>query len=196
MNTIHDSDSDDDKLFAELEADDDHFVAAHREVRLGELKREAEKLKNLRENAFGTYDTISKEKEVLDITTTTPKVVAHFAHKNFRRCQLMDEHVNTLSRKHPFTRFIRVDVENVPFLVERLKIKVLPCLIPFIDGSSVDRLVGFEGVGDSENVPTSAIEEWLIQTKVISSPDDVAAQRKTIFGFPDKYQVDSDEDDD
>ena len=36
------------------------------------------------------------------------------------------------------TRFLKVFVENVPWLVERLGIKVLPCVICFIDGVSKD----------------------------------------------------------
>ena len=39
------------------------------------------------------------------------------------------------------TRFIRVFVENVPWLVEKLAIKVLPCVICFVGGVSKDRCV-------------------------------------------------------
>lgn len=34
-----------------------------------------------------------------------------------------------------------MDVEKTPFLVERLKIQMLPCVISFINGVSVDRYV-------------------------------------------------------
>ena len=37
------------------------------------------------------------------------------------------------------TRFIRVFVESVPWLVEKLAIKVLPCVICFVGGVSKDR---------------------------------------------------------
>jgi hypothetical protein len=79
-------------------------------------------------------------------------VFAHFFHKDFRRCQIIDEHLEvhsyphqsansgqTLSKKHYQTRFIKVDVENVPFLVVSLKVQVLPCILAFIDGIGVDR---------------------------------------------------------
>lgn len=36
---------------------------------------------------------------------------------------------------------MRVFVENVPWLVEKLAIKVLPCVICFMDGVTKDRFV-------------------------------------------------------
>ena len=47
--------------------------------------------------------------------------------------------VQTLAPKYLNTRFLRVFVENVPFLVEKLGIKVLPCVICFIEGVMKDR---------------------------------------------------------
>ena len=47
---------------------------------------------------------------------------------------------------------------------------MLPCVIPFVDGVSVDRLVGFEGVGDRDDVSTGAIEKWLEKTSKFILP--------------------------
>jgi hypothetical protein len=44
-----------------------------------------------------------------------------------------------LAPKYFSTLFIRVFVENVPWLVERLGIKVLPCLMTFMNGVSKDK---------------------------------------------------------
>lgn len=88
----------------------------------------------------------------------------HFYHPDFRRCQLMDKHLTvhlsssfnlplfsepvlirllyqTLAAKHLRTKFIKVDVANVPFLVVKLDVKVLPCVISFIDGVAKDKSV-------------------------------------------------------
>lgn len=51
----------------------------------------------------------------------------------------MDNHLRKLAPKYFGTLFIRVFVENVPWLVERLGIKVLPCVTTFIGGTSKDR---------------------------------------------------------
>ena len=44
-----------------------------------------------------------------------------------------------LAPKYFNTRFLRVFVENIPWLVEKLSIKVLPCVICFVDGVTKDR---------------------------------------------------------
>ena len=45
----------------------------------------------------------------------------------------------TLAAKHFSTLFIKADVANVPFLVEKLEIRVLPCVICFVDGTTKER---------------------------------------------------------
>jgi hypothetical protein len=54
-------------------------------------------------------------------------------------CALLTSWTQKLAPKYFSTRFCRVFVENVPWLVERLGIKVLPCVICFVDGVSKDR---------------------------------------------------------
>ncbi|KAJ3300815.1 hypothetical protein HK104_000008 [Borealophlyctis nickersoniae] len=174
---------DEDALFEELERDDDLLAANLRERRIEELRREMLKAKEERETTHGTYDTLRNEKDVLQATTSIPKCVVHFAHKDFRRCVIMDRHLAELARKHPRTRFCKVSVEDAPFLVDRLKVKVLPCVISFIDGITVDRLIGFEEVGDKDDFPTSALEKRLAVSKVISVGPTHEDQRRPIFGF-------------
>jgi hypothetical protein len=49
--------------------------------------------------------------------------------------------VQKLAPKYFYTRFIRVFVENVPFLVTKLGVKILPAVFVFIEGVSKDRSV-------------------------------------------------------
>ncbi|KAJ3252395.1 hypothetical protein HDU77_005176 [Chytriomyces hyalinus] len=188
---------DEDALFEELEKDDDHLLADMRERRMAELRAEMMQAQEEASSSFGSYENILSEKEVLLITTSTDKCVVHFYHKEFRRCQIMDRHLGTLARKHGKTRFLKIDVEVCPFLVEKLQIKVLPCVIPFINGVSVDRLVGFEELGESDAFQTAILEKRLAETKVLSMGEfETAAVRKTIFGFAEKKNDDDDEDSD
>ena len=80
--------------------------------------------------------------------------------------------LQTLAKKHYQTKFIRVDVENVPFLVIQLKIQVLPCIISFINGIGVDRVVGFEDLGNTDGFSTAKLEYRLIQTGSFAFWDD------------------------
>jgi hypothetical protein len=65
---------------------------------------------------------VKDEKDFLLITTSTPKVICHFYHPDFRRCSLMTKHLETLAEKHFTTKFIKLQAEKAPFLVERLKV--------------------------------------------------------------------------
>jgi len=66
--------------------------------------------------------------------------------------------LQSLAIKYFSTRFFRVFVENVPWLVEKLAIKVLPCVICFVDGVSKDKLIGFEQLGNSDKFNTAVLE--------------------------------------
>ncbi|KAJ3156851.1 hypothetical protein HK101_001459 [Irineochytrium annulatum] len=158
---------DDDALFAMLERDDDDMLANIREKRMKEIKSEMIKHQEMAGSSHGTYEEIHTEKEVLTVTTKTDKVIVHFFHKEFRRCQIMDKHLGTLARKHFRTRFVKADVEKCNFLVEKLKVIVLPCVIAFIKGVSVDRVVGFDELGGTDDFATVVLERRLAKCRVI-----------------------------
>ncbi|KAF9226577.1 thioredoxin-like protein [Gyrodon lividus] len=163
---------DNDAIFAQLEAEienDDNV--AFREHGLTQLRLQAIKLKEMQQNAHGTYTEITNEKEVVRISANEPRCIIHFYHNNFRRCEIMDKHLAKLAPKYFATRFIRVFVENVPWLVERLTIKVLPCVICFVDGVSKDRLIGFEELGNSDAFETAVLELRFSQTGVLQKTD-------------------------
>ncbi|KMU73888.1 GTPase inhibitor [Coccidioides immitis RMSCC 3703] len=79
--------------------------------------------------------TLPTDQAVLDFTTQLSHCILHFSHPDFARCATMDKHLTCLSTAHSSSsgaRFARVDVRNVPFIVEKLKIRVLPCVIGFV----------------------------------------------------------------
>jgi hypothetical protein len=61
-----------------------------------------------------------------------------------------------------------MNVENAPFLVTKLKVQVLPCVLAFVNGISVDRIVGFEGLGYTpDTFTTKDLEARLLASGVI-----------------------------
>ncbi|KAF8746027.1 hypothetical protein AX14_004309 [Amanita brunnescens Koide BX004] len=125
-------------------------------------------MKEMQQNSHGSYTEITDEKEVVRVSAHEPRCVLHFYHSNFRRCEIMDKHLATLAAKYFRTRFSRVFVENAPWLVQRLAIKVLPCVMCFVDGVSKDRLVGFEELGNTDSFTTAVLETRLLSCGVIS----------------------------
>lgn len=61
-----------------------------------------------------------------------------------------------------------MNVDNAPFLVTKLKVQVLPCVLSFVDGVSVDRIVGFEGLGYTQDTfTTKDLEGRLLRSGVL-----------------------------
>ncbi|RKP06776.1 thioredoxin-like protein [Thamnocephalis sphaerospora] len=120
-----------------------------------------DELRVMQDNDHGTFKDLSDDKEVLEVTTKTQRCILHFYHQDFRRCQIMDKHLQKLAKKYFKTRFARMDVEKAPFLVERMKIQMLPCVVLFKDGIAVDRVVGFEELGNTDNFTLRTLERRL-----------------------------------
>lgn len=194
------ADSDDeDALISALEEDSgSNSLAAFREQRLQQLHAEMSRAKAMRASDTGKYTEIKDEKQVMDITTSTKLCVVHFMKPDFARCRVMDAKLAALAPKHFDTRFIGVDVQNAPFLVAKLKIQVLPCVIAFVDGVGVDRILGFEGLGrNPDDFRVQDLEARLLATGVLvrAKMYDEDEERGSRRGFV-KKQVDEDDDDD
>ncbi|KAL2003891.1 hypothetical protein VTN02DRAFT_1740 [Thermoascus thermophilus] len=157
-------DLDDDALFEALEKEDDSAYRAHR---IEQLHAEFATAKDAQRDPSSSsssaagagfsstttivnnalYPTLPNDQVLLDFTTQSQRCVVHFSHPDFSRCGVMDEHLRLLASRHFEVRFARVDVRNCPFVVEKLKVRVLPCVIGFVDGVGVERVLGFEGLG-------------------------------------------------
>ncbi|TFK75794.1 thioredoxin-like protein [Pluteus cervinus] len=162
------TDEDEDAIFAELEAEiENDDSEAMREEGMKILQRQAEAMRKLKESQHGHYSELFDEKEAMQICAKEPRCVVHFYHKDFKRCEIVDKHLSSLAPKYFNTRFFRVLAENVPWLVQKLSIKVLPCVVSFVDGISKDRLVGFEELGNSDTFETAVLELRLLSCGVI-----------------------------
>lgn len=87
-----------------------------------------------------------------------------------------------------------MNVENAPFLVIRLKVQVLPCVIAFVNGVSVDRIIGFEGLGYTQDTfTTQDLEGRLLTSGVVQrakAKDDAGVR----FGVQKAKKEESDDD--
>ncbi|CDO71293.1 hypothetical protein BN946_scf184908.g50 [Trametes cinnabarina] len=163
---------DEDEIFAELEAEiENDSSAAFRERGVEQLKREMNQLQQMRNDGHGQYREVTDEKEVIRLTANKPRCVVHFFHHKFKRCEIMDKHLARIAPKYFNTLFIKVFVENVPWLVEKLAIKVLPCVMTFLNGVSKDRIVGFEELGNTDQFDTATLEWKLLNSGVIQKEE-------------------------
>lgn len=106
--------------------------------------------------------------------------------------------MKSLAPSHYEARILKINVDNCPFLVTRLGVQVLPCVIAFIDGVGADRIVGFEGLGrTNDNFTVRDLEARLIRAgvfarnKVTKEDEEERKQRSKIAA---KYDDENDDD--
>mmetsp|Transcript_144281 Transcript_144281/g.350285 ORF Transcript_144281/g.350285 Transcript_144281/m.350285 type:complete len:265 (-) Transcript_144281:50-844(-) len=158
----------DDEWLDEMEADPE--MERLREARLKQLKDLAAAKKEHLALGHGEYREIVEE-EFLTEVTKSKQVVLHLYHKEFPRCKIYDKHLRILAPQFVHTKFIYMDAERAPFFVGKLKVRVLPTIVSFIDGVAVDRVTGLEGLGGDE-FPTSRLRNRLKVSGVLKSPTD------------------------
>ncbi|KAI9844128.1 MAG: hypothetical protein M1838_002310 [Thelocarpon superellum] len=184
-----------DALLSTLE-DDDPAFAVFREQRLQQLQTELARAKRQRDEGYGSYVEVKEEKGLMDMTTESKWVVVHFFKPDFGRCGVMDAHLEELAVRHVDTRFLRINVENAPFLVTKLKVQVLPCVLPFVQGISTDRIVGFEGLGAGDDFATKDLEARLLQAGVLNRATTTPGANPSTSKYAHARTEDDDDDDD
>lgn len=162
-------DFDEDKLLDEL--DNDPVLDGYRERRMQELSEQMTMAKRNAEEGFGKVQHLDSEKEVLEVTTRSQGkgnyAIVHFSHPDFQRCNIMREKLEILAKKHMNTRFLEINATDAPFLVTKLGIKVLPCVIGYTNGKEAVRFVGFEQLGNSDTFSVETLETQLLNSGVI-----------------------------
>lgn len=139
-----------------------------RERRMAELKNNyQEKQENLIKG-HGQYTEITEE-EFLPNVTGSKFVICHFYHQDFERCKIVDKHMREIARGHQEAKFIHLNVEKAPFFIKKLQIQVIPTIIIFIDGIAIDRVVGFEDLGNKDDFPTLALARRLIRSGALKA---------------------------
>ena len=137
--------------------DEDYELRQLREKRMKELASAQRKKAENIGRGHGQYREIVEE-EFLTEVTNSDKVICHFYHRDFSRCQIMHHHLQKLAPKHIEAKFINLNAEKAPFFVNKLKIRMMPSLIFFVDGVATGKIIGFEGLSDG--MPEGKEDEW------------------------------------
>ncbi|WVQ84870.1 hypothetical protein IAT38_007033 [Cryptococcus sp. DSM 104549] len=148
---------------------DSFDLDSHREARMEALAQQIKQVKDLRESDNGRVVTFGEEKALIERMAKEKYCLLHFFHPDFARCQIMDRQLAALAPSHPHTLFARASVDDVPFLVTKMAVQVLPCVLCFVDGRAVDRLIGFEELGDTDQFTAKMLEFRLKQSGVLPS---------------------------
>lgn len=182
------------QLDAEIERldkfDEDDFEVL-RQKRMDALKKSQQQKQEWMSQGHGKYSEVADEKEFFDACKKSKKVVCHFYRDSTFRCKIVDKHLEILAPKHLETKFIKIDAEKCKFLVDRLRIVVLPTICMAIEGKTQDYIVGFDDLGGKDEFPTEMLEWRLGRANVINysgdlvNPPKIALEKRdtSVFGF-------------
>jgi len=152
---------------------DDDDLEKIRRQRVEQMKKTQKQKEDWMTAGHGEYTEIANEREFFDICKKSKRVLCHFYRSSTMRCKIIDKHLRILAAKHLETHFITVDVEKVPFLVERLNIRVIPTMACVRDGVTENYIRGFDGISERDDFPTELIEWRLGTTGIINYSGDL-----------------------
>jgi hypothetical protein len=155
------------KKLEDLDEDDLERI---REKRMAEMRKMNEQRANWRRIGHGQYQLLTNEKEFFEAAKASDHMICHFFRSSTQRCKIMDKHLELLAPKHIETRFVRIDAEKSPYLVQNLRVVVLPTIALVRKGKTVDYIVGFDDLGGQDDFPTEVLE-WRIACQGIIQVD-------------------------
>lgn len=146
-----------DKEMKELESYTEDDFEKLREIRKRKMMQaQKEQQKNVL-NGHGRYMELSDQKEFFDACKASKQLVIHFYRPSTIRCQIVDRHLEALSAKHLETRFLKINAEKCPFLIEKLRIIMLPTMLCVKDGKTEHAIIGFDEMGGTDEFPTEVL---------------------------------------
>ncbi|GAB1610004.1 thioredoxin domain-containing protein 9-like [Argonauta hians] len=140
-----------------LDQMDDDDLAALRRRRVEELKKRRQQEDDWRRLGHGEYEELGSERDFFDACKASRRFVCHFYRDSTARCAIVDKHLKIAAPRHLEARFVKIDVARCPFLVERLRVKVLPAIYASVDSVTACHLRGFDELGGSDDFPTEAL---------------------------------------
>lgn len=158
--------SDSDSLLELLEQleNDDEVATRYKEDRLQQLKKEVssiDRASSMLGDKLGSVTFTENEKELMNSVSRADAALVHFYQPTFQRCIAMNKILSKIAEKHMALHVVCIPAEKAPFLVSKLQIKILPFVVIYKNGQEIDRIVGFEGIGQ-DTVSYDSLETKLL----------------------------------
>jgi hypothetical protein len=132
-----------------------------RRKRLDQLKSTAKKQKELQQFGHGEYAELMNEKDFFEAAKKSKHLVCHFYRPSTWRCAIIDKHLESLARTHIECRFVKINIENSPYLAEKLRIVMLPTVMIVNEGKTEHSIIGFDEFGGKDDFETEDVETVL-----------------------------------
>ena len=123
-------------------------------------------------NEYNRYSEVTDTKEFFNICKKSQRVIVHFYRSVTPRCEIVDSHFEILANNHVETRFIKIDAEKSPYLVEKLGIILIPTMVIIINGKTNHSIRGFDEFGGIDEFTTSDMAHVLAGHEAIKYEGD------------------------
>lgn len=158
--------------------DEDDFEALRQRRRLL-LQRQMRQEQDWRQLGHGRYTEMTDTKDFFNAAKKSSRMLVHFYRGVTPRCQIVDAHFERLAATHVEARFVKIDAEKNPFLVERLGIIIMPTIVLIKDGKTDHAIHGFDEFGGTDDFSTQDMAFVLARYGMIKA-DEVADRSEEI----------------
>ncbi len=145
--------------------DEDDFEQLRRQ-RLAQLKKQQAERNAWSSNGHGKMNEIPDEKSFFESCKTSRRVVALFSNSSNPYCKILEEHLTRIAQQHMETKFLVINAEKSPFLVDRLKIWMIPTVVLIVDQKTEYSIVGLDELNKGE-YDTKDLEKLLVNREII-----------------------------
>lgn len=162
-----------DAQLASMEAamTEDTFEALRQKRKLN-LAKQMRKEADWRQLGHGRYHELTDTKEFFLAAKKSSKMLVHFYRGTTPRCEIVDAHFEKLAQKHVECRFVKINAEKNPFLVEKLGVILLPTIVLIKGGKTDHAIHGFDEFGGTDDFTTSDMA-YVLSTYGMIKPEEV-----------------------
>ncbi len=111
---------------------------------------------------------ITDTKEFFNAAKKSSRMIVHFYRGVTPRCEIVHAHFERLAPNHLETRFVKINAEKSPYLVEKLGIILMPTIVLIRDGKTEHSLRGFDELGGTDDFTTDDMAYVLSTHKVLN----------------------------
>lgn len=154
---------------------EDDFEALRQKRKL-QLQKRMQQEQNWKQLGHGIYSELNDTKEFFESAKRSARMIVHFYRGVTPRCQIVDAHLQKLAPKHLEARFVKIDAEKSPYLVEKLGIIIMPTVVLIKDGKTDHSIRGFDEMGGVDDFSTTDFEYVLSQHGMINFDGDRAEE--------------------
>jgi len=142
---------------------DDDELEELRAKRIEDLRQKQMQRSKWLAHHHGSIQEIKDQKEFFQNVKSSKHVICLFYTKTGKFTKPLQEHLTLIARKHLECKFVQIEAEYAPFLIERLNIWMMPTLVLAKDNKVQTQLRGLDWVAPDGKIDTLKLEEKLFE---------------------------------